>query len=319
MELLARVDVVIPVYRPDESFLNLLWMLKKQSVKPQKIILMVTRSADAKYPDFTGLCPVEIHELSEEEFDHAGTRNAGAAYSDADYILMMTQDAEPKDTHLVEELVRGFSEDPLVAVSYAKQLPKKNCRIIEQLTRAFNYPDESRTKGREDIETLGIKTFFSSDVCALYDGRIFRELGGFQAPAVFNEDMVYAYKAVSAGYRIRYSAEAMVLHSHNLTLKEQFHRNFDIGVSQADHPEIFGLVSSEKEGGKLVKTVTRELFKTGQGYYFPYFICQSAAKYFGFRLGKRYRKFSLRTLRCLSGNPHYWKEKQSGTDQSDTL
>ncbi len=34
---------------------------------------------------------------------------------------------------------------------------------------------------------------------------------------------------------------------------QQFHRNFDLGVSQAEHPEVFEGVPSEGEGIRLVK------------------------------------------------------------------
>lgn len=39
-----------------------------------------------------------------------------------------------------------------------------------------------------------------------------------------------------------------VVHSHNYSVKQQFHRNFDLAVSQTAHPEIFEQVSSEAEG-----------------------------------------------------------------------
>lgn len=44
-----------------------------------------------------------------------------------------------------------------------------------------------------------------------------------------------------------------MVHSHNYSVKQQFHRNFDLAVSQTAHPEIFEQVSSEAEGMRLVK------------------------------------------------------------------
>ena len=55
------------------------------------------------------------------------------------------------------------------------------------------------------------------------------------------------------GYRIAYAADAVVFHSHNYTALEQLRRNFDLAVSQADHPEVFAGISSEGEGIRLVK------------------------------------------------------------------
>ncbi|MFR5150572.1 MAG: hypothetical protein ACLTER_14385 [Ruminococcus sp.] len=50
--------------------------------------------------------------------------------------------------------------------------------------------------------------------------------------------MIYAGTMAKRGYGIAYAADACVIHSHNYSCRQQFHRNFDLGVSQADHPEI---------------------------------------------------------------------------------
>ena len=315
MSLTGTVDVLIPVYEPDESFYKLLKRLSEQTVRPRKIILMVTEGSrevsleDGPYPE------IEIHKLQKSEFDHAGTRNAAASFSDAPLILFMTQDAVPEDVHFIEEMVNGISEDEKTAVSYARQLARKDARPVERLVRRFNYPEESRKKSLKDLERLGIKTYFCSDVAAVYRKALFTELGGFEAPANFNEDMVFASKAVKAGYNVYYNAEARVVHSHNLKLMEQFRRNFDVVASQADHPEVFEEISSESEGGKLVKTVSKGLFKIGRWYLLPYFILQCGAKFIGFRLGKRYRKLKPGFVKKCSSNRAYW-ERFYGQDQS---
>jgi rhamnosyltransferase len=71
--------------------------------------------------------------------------------------------------------------------------------------------------------------------------------------------MIYAAKVIENGYQIAYAADARVIHSHNYTGKQQFHRNFDLGVSQAEHPEVFEGISSESEGIHMVKTTIKEL------------------------------------------------------------
>lgn len=306
------VDVVIPVYRPKEDFIKLLWMLKKQTVEPGKIILMITESEGTKYPDFSGFEPIEIHTLKPESFDHGNTRNEGIACSDADYVLLLTQDAEPADTHFIETLMQGFEQDH-VAVTYARQLPRKEALLSEKLVREFNYPPASCYKDVTMMKELGIKTFFCSDVAALYDRKIFNELGGFLKKTIFNEDMIFAHRAIECGYAVYYNADAKVYHSHHYTGKEQFRRNFDIGVSQADHPEVFENVSSEKEGSHLVKHVVKELFRHGKPFEVFSFGYQCVMKYLGFRMGKSYRKLSMKRIRRYTMNPYYW-EKNDGED-----
>ena len=316
MSLAGAVDVLIPVYEPDDSFKKLLTMLSKQTVRPEKIILMVTEGSREVLPEEKAYPEIEIHRLQKSEFDHAGTRNDAASFSSAELILFMTQDAVPEDVHFIEELTDGMAKDEKIAVSYARQMAKKDTKPIERLIRRFNYPEESRLKSAEDLDTLGIKTYFCSDVAALYRKEIFTELGGFETPAVFNEDMVFAAKAVKAGYKVYYNADARVIHAHNLTLREQFKRNFDVGASQADHPEVFEEISSESEGGKLFKTVAKGLLKMGRWYLLPYFVLQCGAKFIGFRLGKRYQKLKPGFVKKCSSNRAYW-ERFYGQDQSD--
>lgn len=194
-------------------------------------------------------------------------------------------------------------------ISYGRQIPAKGCRLIEQYTRGFNYPEESRIKTEADIPKLGIKTFFASNVCAVYKRELFLQAGGFPEKTIFNEDMIFAGRAVKAGYGIAYAADARVLHSHNLSGREQFHRNFDLAVSQAEHPEVFGGIRSEGEGVRLVKATALYLINGGNGYQLPLLFWMSVCKYTGYLLGKRYRRLPARLIRACSMNKRYWRNK----------
>lgn len=340
------IDVIIPVYRPGEDLVALLNRLYAQTVEIHKIILVETldkeektsveeasaeevenresatsaeeaenredEAADEKQGKSSLLLhlqkkykKIELYSVKKEDFDHGMTRRMAVEKSDADIFVMMTQDALPADRRLIENITAPLKED--VAVSYARQLPRKNCRVIERFTRQFNYPDGSLLKGKENLETLGIKTYFCSDVCAAYRREIYEKLGGFVEKAIFNEDMLFAAKAVEAGYKISYTAEARVLHSHNYSLSQQFHRNFDLGVSQAEHPEVFKKVPSEKEGGRMVNETTAYLFTTGKVFLIPYFYLQCASKYAGYFLGKHYKMLPAKTVKKCTANEAYWQ------------
>ncbi len=308
-----RVDIVIPTYKPDSLFLDILEKLEIQTVRPGKIIVINTEKryldalwADRRKPEEYD--NIEVHHISKEEFDHGKTRNEAASYSDAPYLVFMTMDALPSDNRLIEELLKPM-EDEKAAVSYARQLPKEGCSEIERCNRAFNYPDKDEVKGKEDIERLGVKTFFCSNVCACYKRDIFDRLGGFVNETLFNEDMIYASKAVRAGYRIYYTSAAKVYHSHDLSASMQYHRNFDLGVSQAEHPEVFEGISSESEGMKLVKTSISHLVKAGKFYMIPEFIIKCAARYLGYKKGRNYEKMSRKAVLRMTTDPGYFLKK----------
>ncbi len=304
-----RVDVVIPVYRPDHKFKELIKALLRQSRRPGKIILMHTRQDGEKplqtsfsevltpsgeSPFHRGQTCIEVHELKKTEFDHGGTRNSGVGYSDAPYVLLMTDDAVPEDEFLVERLLQGFEKgmeekgkNRRTAVCYARQIASPDASPGERFSREYNYPKQDRLKSAEDIKTLGIKAFFCSNVCAMYDREIFDRLGGFPDSTQFNEDMIFARRALDAGFCIRYKADAKVIHSHSFTNMEQFKRNMTLARSQKAHPEIFGDVSSESEGIKYVKTAYGYFKGLGKGYLIVPFAVTCGFRFLGYKMGKR--------------------------------
>lgn len=306
-----KVDVIIPAYKPDQKFLDLIEWLGRQSVPVNRIIIMNT---EQKYFDrlIYGTSFQKDHHniivkhLSKREFDHGKTRNRGVQCSDADYFVMMTQDAVPANEYMVEELLKQLHEDH-VAVAYARQLANEDSSEIEKYTRAFNYPDRSMVKTKADLEKYGIKTFFCSNVCAAYNRKVFDELGGFVKHTIFNEDMLYAAKAIEAGYGIAYTAEAMVFHSHDYSYREQLHRNFDLGVSQAQHSEVFAAYPSESEGVRYVRQIIQHLKKVGMKRKIPHVILQSGFKYIGYWCGKHYYRLPRRMVIAMSSAKEYWK------------
>ena len=305
------VDVILLTYKPEKQVMDLIRALEEQTYPIRKIIIMNTEERYF-YNLFygTGFLEqyrnVEIHHLSEKEFDHGRTRAKAVQYSKSDIFVCMTQDAMPEDDRLIQNLVKALTGQEKTAAAYARQLPLPDCREIERYTRGFNYPDQSSVKSSADMEKLGIKTFFCSNVCAAYDREIYETIGGFVKKAVFNEDMVYAGHAVIAGYRIAYAAEAQVRHSHNYTCMQQFHRNFDLGVSQAEHPEVFNAVSSENEGIRLVRSTIRHLEKKKKWLQIPYLIVSSGYKLIGYQLGKHYRSLPKGMVKWCSASKSYW-------------
>lgn len=303
-------DIVIPVYRPDEKFKELYRRLQKQNYSIGKIIIIETESdIPLEIPEECRF-PAEVVKIRAEEFDHGGTRNMGGMRSEADVVIFMTQDAVPADKNVIRKLVEAIEENQEVNIAYARQLPTKDCKIIERYTRSFNYPDAGRIKSQEDIEELGIKTFFCSDVCAAYRREYWVHSGMFEKKMIFNEDMVFAGKSILRGGKVAYVADANVIHSHNYSGFQQFRRNFDMAVSQAEHPEVFFAVSSESEGIRLVKQTAGYLLKAGKPWEIIRLVFLSGCKYAGYLLGKNYRKLpSWVVLQCTS-DKKYWKRKE---------
>lgn len=299
-----NVDVIIPTYKPDEKFWKLLERLEKQSYMINKIIVINTDESCIDTVRIAAIENVEIHHIHLEEFDHGTSRNYGISFSNADIVVFMTQDAVPENKYMIEELIKPF-EDEDIYITYGRQLAMPKCAYVEAYTRQFNYPDKDIVKTKESIKSMGIKTYFSSDVCAAYRRDKQIELGGFPR-TIFNEDAIFAAYVIKAGKKVYYTSKARVIHSHNYTYLQQFRRNFDIGVSHKDFEDVFGSIKSEYEGIKLVKQTMKYLISTGKWFMIPDMFIRSGFKFIGYRIGKRYRQLPKNIVLKCTSNKQYW-------------
>lgn len=300
------VTVIIPTYKPDGTFEKLIGRLKTQTYPIKKILILNTEAGYWKNTWIDGIPQAEVHHITKAEFDHGRTRAMGAAMAQTDLLVFFTQDAVPANDKVIERLVNAFADDSIGA-AYARQLPTADCKFVEQYTRSFNYPENSRVKRKEDLPNLGIKTYFCSNVCAAYRKCVYEKLGGFVTKTIFNEDMILAAQMIQAGYGVAYVAGAEVIHSHNYSYTQQFRRNFDLAVSQADHPEIFAKISSESEGVRLVKQTASYLLREKKPWLIPDLILASGFKFLGYKAGQNYKKLPKGLVKKFTMNLSYWE------------
>ena len=229
-------DIAYLLYKPQELFFKSVDRILRQNSLPERIWLLLTK--DEKWNSNSlldelklrsiSLDRIRILEIEKDDFGHGKTRNTAAELSDSDYLILMTQDAVPADFELTNELVRSVKRDN-TAVAYARQVPYPDADPIEKYSRNYNYPSESMIRTQKDISKLGIRAVFCSDTCAVYDMKLFKKLGGFDQTADFNEDELFAYKALMNGYWVEYNSSARVFHSHSFTLKQQYIRYIEFG------------------------------------------------------------------------------------------
>ena len=284
------ISVIIPTLNAERDLAGLIEKIQAQRVPgPVEIIVVDSESAD-RTAEIAREAGVKVLSVARKEFDHGGTRDMALRESTGDIVIFLTQDAVPANIYFLENLIRPL-EDERVAVVTGRQLPKSDAFPMEKLVREFNYPSESHIRSEEDVERMGIKAFFCSDVCAAYNRRIYLEIGGFEHPLKTNEDMFYAAEAIRKGYRVAYAADALVFHSHNFTPKEQYDRNRIQGYEIERHRSLLGEVSQESEGMKLVNHVSSGLLRQGRIKSFFRFGVDCCARLLGSRAGRQeYRK-----------------------------
>lgn len=279
------VSVIIPTLNASLYIEKQLEQIFRQTVEVDEVIIVDSESEDNTV-ELTGKYDkVRVIHVKRSEFDHGKTRDYAIRNSTGQIVILMTQDAVLEDVSCFEYLVDTLRDKKIAQVT-ARQLPRKDANIMERLIREFNYPDKSNVRSQADVRNMGIKTFFSSDVCAAYNKDTYFKLGGFDYPLKTNEDMFFAARVIQAGYMVAYNADAEVVHSHNFTLKQQYRRNYIQGYELENHKNLLLNVSENSEGMKLVKYVSVRLLRRGHFISFIHFGLDCCARLAGNKKGK---------------------------------
>jgi rhamnosyltransferase len=301
-----HVAVVIPTLNGGETFSRVLTGLRSQSLVPQSLLVIDSGSVDDTIPRARAF-NAQVHKIRAEEFNHGTTRELGRHLIKADYYIFMTQDAVPANPHLVKNLVQPLTENQDIGLVYGRQLARPDADPLEAFNRQFNYPAISQLKREADRVRLGVKTVFCSNACAAYRFSALAAVGGFP-PVIMCEDQYVAAKMLEAGFAIYYAAEAMVYHSHDYSLIEEFKRYFDMGVFFGSRErwivDDFG--KTEREGYRLFQEARRYFARAGKAHLIPYLLMSLLVKLIGYQLGSRERFLPVALKSRLSLHRKFW-------------
>lgn len=278
------VDIICPLYNAEE-YIEKLYnsLIIQEGVKINNILFLLTESKDNS-EEVLKKNKLNYEIIKKKDFSHSLTREKAILKSKSDIVALITQDIVIEDKKWLYHLTKNIGKDG-IASAFSRQVTKYN--NIEKYTREFNYPDKSYVNSKEDIDKKGLKTFFFSDAAGALDVTVFKKLNGYDHKNLpISEDMYYAYKVITNGYKISYEAESVVYHSHKFTLKQIYDRYKLTGefFKQNSYLDNYGTTGS---GAKLAKYVLKRIFQEkrfGLLFRYPF---DMAARLFGMKAGKR--------------------------------
>ena len=289
------VSVILPTLNAAGEIAALLAALMGQTQPPDEILVVDSGSTDGT-AELARAHGARVMSIPRDRFDHGGTRDAALRQTTGEFVLFLTQDALPANERYIEQLLFPFADERIAAAS-GRQLPRPDARPYVQAVQLYRYPAQSRTWGSEDREALGIRAYHLSDVCSAYRRSAYEAVGGFPHPLPTNEDMLIAAAFLDAGYRLAYCADAAVVHSHDLTLCQEYRRNVLIGRFLQEYGERLGNPCETGEGLRMVRQVFSQLLRSGQPLECLAFAADCAARLLGSHMGRRAEMGSQRRIR----------------------
>lgn len=304
-----KITIIILTYNAQNTLLKLLKSIKSQSIKGYEIITIDSSSIDNTVKlakQFT--CNVIV--IPQSEFDHGGTRAKAAQMANGEILVFLTQDALPYDEFTIENIIKVFDNEK-VGAAYGRQLSYEYTNIFGKHLREFNYQDSSYMRDKSDIKKYGIKTVFLSDSFAAYRKSALENIGWFKSDLILGEDTYAGAKMILENYKLAYTSEAKVYHSHSYTILQEFKRYFDIGVFHKCENwilESFG--KAEGEGMKYIKSEVKYLLDHGAWYLLPEWFIRNGMKYLGYKLGQNYEKLPMWMIKKFSMHHRWWDKKK---------
>lgn len=271
-------------------------------LKPR--ILVVNSSSHDGTVELAEKMGVETLVIERNKFNHGLTRETARKYLNTEIIVMMTPDAymvsSASLTKLIEPIIEGKA-----SLSYARQLPHIGAKFFESFAREFNYPEEGHIRSIKDVPKYGVYTYFCSNSCAAYLNKALDEIGGFEE-VLLGEDTIVAAKLLQRGHQIAYVSEALIRHSHNYNLKEEFCRNFDIGLARRKYSHLLKSEKGDYSRGMKYCMAMFKVLALEKPYLIPYAFLQTFTKYLGYSLGKLMLNASDTYKKWFSSQDFYW-------------
>lgn len=279
-----NIDVICPLYNAEKYIEKFDKSIKKQkNVEINQIRYVLTKSKD-RTEEILKQIGATYKVIEPREFSHSLTREKEAFESTADILAFVTQDVVIEDDMWLYNLVKDIESGKCDA-AYSRQICDNNS--IEKYTRRYNYPEETIYKAKEDIDRLQLRTFFFSDASSAIRRETFVKLNGYDGK-VFptNEDMYIAYKLIMNGYKIKYAADSVVIHSHDFNFKEQYDRYYATGKFFYQN-SYFDKYKVKHSGFNLAMYVLKSAIKDMNLKVIIKFIPNMLARYFGMRKGRK--------------------------------
>lgn len=300
------IQIIIPIYKPDNKFIELLRQIKKQEIKNIPVLIIDSGSDERYFSEIKDM-NCKVKKIASKTFNHGGTRQMVAdMFPNKDVYVYLTQDAILADEYAINNIIKVF-DNKNVGCAYGRQLPHKGAGIFASHARLFNYGTESYIRTLKDSRKYGMKTAFISNSFAAYRRTALKDIGGFPSDTILSEDMYVAAKMLLNNWAVAYCADAKVYHSHDYTIWQEFKRYFDIGVFHARESWIrkrFG--AAEGEGKKFVISEAKCLVKKNPLLLME-MIARDGMKFLGYRLGLNEKFLSKDFKKKISMNSKYWR------------
>lgn len=188
-----------------------------------------------------------IYKIKQTEFNHSAIRNLAAKRAKGNYICFLSGDVNIKTVDFVDRFYKSFDCNKNTVAIYGKQIPKYNCNYHSKLENYCIFFNLDKKVDSNGVYIQGKKyrlmnsyqDYFISNVFACYHRSFLLK---YPFPDKNQcEDLAIGKLIIDAGKNIMYDSRAIVIHSHNYSLREYYNIQKESLIIKYKEPHhIFG-------------------------------------------------------------------------------
>jgi glycosyltransferase involved in cell wall biosynthesis len=227
------VSVMIPTLNGGNLLLDIVKRLLQQKIDAAfEIIIIDSESEDHSIASLPEDPRISLYSIPRSSFQHGRTRNLGVALSKAPFLAFLTQDAMPANRHWLQNLIEPLQSHGEVVGVFGRHVgheghPQYLKTWMHDHFKSFaehglyNKLDDLRRYYKSSPEYRQFMHYYSDNNSCL------RKATWCEYPypdVAYGEDQLWADWLIQWSHTKAYAHDAVVMHSHDYTPREEFER-----------------------------------------------------------------------------------------------
>ncbi|MCF7912914.1 MAG: glycosyltransferase family 2 protein [Candidatus Cloacimonetes bacterium] len=215
-----RVSVIMRSKNSDWVIAQALAGLYSQTYKDFELLVVDSGSTDRTL-EIVKQYPCRLIQIEAKSYYPGSVLNMAIEQAEADIIVFQNSDGVPLSPHTLQRLVNAF-DDAAVDAALTRQIPRPEAFDWVRRDYRLSFPDAEQTPDwiRLSLPMAAMR-------------RAAWEKHHFYTTAWASEDTEWGEWAVQNDMQIKYVPDAIIMHSHNYTLKQIYGRKFVEGEADA--------------------------------------------------------------------------------------
>ena len=216
---MAKISIIIRCCNEEAHIGRLLSGIMQQACKDFEIIVVDSGSTDATL-SIVSQYPVTVLHIEKEDFSFGHSLNIGCETASGEFLVFASAHVYPLYADWIGQLIQPF-EDERIACVYGNQSGNDATKFSEHQVFARWFPDES---------DLNQDHPFCNNANAAVRKSVWEKVR-YDETLTGLEDLAWAKRVISAGYRIAYQADAEIIHVHEETARQVLNRYRREGIA----------------------------------------------------------------------------------------